>query len=165
MPSFLCPTQIVRMFDEDMQKEYLFLSYLLGLLPANKEDPVDLDGKQRLEYYKLQKTFEGTKELQELNGMYVPATERGGAAKYSKSTLDEILEKINEKYKGDFTDADKVMLNALQDKLIADAKLKSSALTSDPLIFTESIFPSAFGTAAMESYMESQESYSYLFED
>ena len=67
--------------------------------------------------------------------------------------------------KGDFTDADKVMLNALHDKLIADAKLKSSALTSDPLIFTESIFPSAFGAAAMESYMESQESYSSLFED
>ena len=45
------------------------------------------------------------------------------------------------------------------------AKLKSSALTSDPLIFSESIFPSAFGTAAMESYMESQESYASLFED
>ena len=158
-------TQVVRMFDEDMQKEYLFLSYLLGLLPANKEDPVDLDGKLRLDYYKLQKTFAGAIQLQELNGMYAPATERGGAAKYSKSTLDEILEKINEKFKGDFTDADKVMLSALHDKLIADTKLKSSALTSDPLIFTESIFPSAFGTAAMESYMESQESYSSLFED
>ena len=81
------------------------------------------------------------------------------------ATLDEILEKINEKYKGDFTDADRVMLNALHDKLIADPKLKSSALTSDPLIISESIFPSAFGTAAMESYMESQESYASLFED
>ena len=84
---------------------------------------------------------------------------------YPKSTLDEILEKINEKYKGDFTDADKVMLGALHDKLIANPKLKSSALTTDPRIFTESIFPNAFGTAAMESYMESQESYSALFED
>ena len=158
-------TQVVRMFDEETQKEYLFLSYLLGLLPVDREDPVDLDGKLRLEYYKLQKTFEGAIQLQELDGMYVPAKERGGAVQYPKSTLDEILEKINEKYKGDFTDADKVMLGALHDKLIADPKLKSSALTTDPRIFTESIFPSAFGTAAMESYMESQESYSALFED
>ena len=83
---------------------------------------------------------------------------------YPKRTLDESMEKINEKYKGNFNDADKVMLGALHDKLIADPKLKSSALTSDPRIFTESIFPNAFGTAAMESYMESQESYSSLYE-
>ena len=158
-------TQVVRMFDEDTQKEYLFLSYLLGLLPVDREDPVDLDGKLRLEYYKLQKTFEGIIQLQELDGVYVSTKERGGAAQYPKSTLDEILEKINEKYKGDFTDADKVMLGALHDKLIADPKLKNSARTTDSRIFTESIFPSAFGTAAMESYMESQESYSALFED
>ena len=158
-------TQVVRMFDEQAQKEYLFLAYLLGLLPAQKDDPVDLDGKLRLEYYKLQKTFEGAIRLEELDGQYVPAKERGGAAQYPKSTLDEILERINEKYKGNFTDADRVMINTLHDKLVADKKLKDSALTSDPRIFTESIFPNAFGNVAMESYMESQESYSALFED
>lgn len=60
---------------------------------------------------------------------------------------------------------DRVMLGALHDKLIADDKLASSARTSDPRIFTESIFPSAFGNAAMESYMEAQDSYGSLFED
>ncbi len=34
-----------------------------------------------------------------------------------------------------------------------------------PQIFAESIFPKAFGTAAQDSYMESQETYSSLFED
>ena len=34
---------------------------------------------------------------------------------------------------------------------------------SDPRIFTESIFSSAFGNAAMESYMEVQDSYGSLF--
>lgn len=41
-------TQVVRMFDKDMQKEYLFLSYLIGLLPPEKEDIVDMDGKTQL---------------------------------------------------------------------------------------------------------------------
>mgnify|MGYP006938597747 CR=1 FL=1 len=59
-------TQVVRMFDEDMHKEYLFLSYLIGLLPEEKEEPVDLDGKLKLEYYKLQKTFEGAITLDKL---------------------------------------------------------------------------------------------------
>ena len=116
-------TQVVRMFDEETQKEYLFLSYLLGLLPADPIDPIDLDGKLRLEYYKLQKTFEGA------------------------------------------IDADRVVIQTLHDKLITDQKLKDSARTTDPRIFTESIFPNAFGNVAMESYMESQESYSSLFED
>ena len=158
-------TQVVRMFDEETQKEYLFLGYLLGLLPADPVDPIDLDGKLRLEYYKLQKTFEGAIQLQQLDGQYVPAKERGGAAQYPRSTLDEILEKINEKYKGNFTDADRVVIQTLHDKLITDQKLKDSARTTDPRIFTESIFPNAFGNVAMESYMESQESYSSLFED
>jgi type I restriction enzyme R subunit len=36
---------------------------------------------------------------------------------------------------------------------------------ANPRIFVETIFPAAFGNAAMESYMESQDSYSALFED
>lgn len=158
-------TQIVRMFDKEMHREYLFLSYLIGLLPIEKEDPVDLEGKLKLEYYKLQKTFEGAIQLENMDGQYVPAKQKSAQGKRQKSTLDEILEKINEKYKGEFTDGDKVMLGALHDKLMSDDKLASSARTSDPRIFTESIFPQAFGNAAMESYMESQDSYSALFED
>jgi len=158
-------TQVVRMFDEDMHKEYLFLSYLIGLIPADSVEPVDLDGKLKLEYYKLQKTFAGAIQLENLDGMYVPATQKAVQGKKDTSTLDEILEKINEKYKGEFTDADRVIISALHDRLVKDDKLASSAKTSDPRIFVESIFPAAFGTAAMDSYMESQESYTALFED
>lgn len=158
-------SQVTRMFDTDMHKEYLFLSYLIGLLPANVEDPVDLDGKLKLEYYKLQKTYEGEILLEHQDGQYVPATQKAMQGRQQKSTLDEILEKINEKYKGAFTDADRVMIDALHAKLISDKKLGSSARTADPRIFTESIFPAAFGAAAMESYMESQDCYSALFED
>ncbi|MCR5803732.1 MAG: DEAD/DEAH box helicase family protein [Clostridia bacterium] len=158
-------TQVVRMFDKDMHQEYLFLSYLIDLLPAEKEEPVDLDGKLKLEYYKLQKTFEGAIQLENVDGQYVPTNKKSPQGKRQKSTLDEILEKINEKYKGEFTEGDRVMLGALHDKLVENEKLASSARTTDPVIFTESIFPAAFGDAAMASYMESQDSYSALFED
>ena len=158
-------TQVVRMFDTEMHKEFLFLRYLLHLLPVEKDDPVDLEGKLKLEYYKLQKTFEGEIKLDNLDGEYVPAKQKGGAGKQKKSTLDEILDRVNEQYKGAFTDADRVILGALHDKLIKNQKLLNSAGTTDPVIFTESIFPQAFGEAAMESYTESQESYESLFQD
>ena len=82
-----------------------------------------------------------------------------------KEPLDEIIEKINEQYKGAFTEADKVLLTALKARLMGDTKLQSMARTSDPQIFAESIFPKAFGTAAQDSYMESQDTYTTLFED
>lgn len=158
-------TQVVRMFDGDMHKEYLFLRYLLHLLPVDKDDPVDLKGKLKLEYYKLQKTFEGEIKLENLDGEYVPAKQKGGAGKQKKSTLDEILDRVNEQYKGAFTEADRVIIGALHEKLLKNQKLRGSASTTDPVIFTESIFPQAFGEAAMESYTESQESYESLFQD
>lgn len=158
-------TQIVRMFDRDMHKEYLFLSYLIGLLPAEKEEPIDLDGKLKLEYYKLQKTFEGAIQLENADGVYIPSTGKSPQGMGKKSTLDEIIDKINEKYKGKFTEGDRVILETLHSKLSKNEKLASSAKTTDPLIFSESVFPQAFENAAMESYAESQESYSSLFED
>ena len=157
--------QVARMFDEELHKEYVFLSYLIGLLPEDKIQMIDLEGKLKLEYYKLQKTFEGSISLKDEKGTYTPASATGDAIPEEKKPLDEIIEKINEQYKGSFTDADKVLLSALREKLMKDQKLQNMARTSDPQIFAESIFPKAFGTAAQDSYMESQETYTSLFED
>ena len=56
-------------------------------------------------------------------------------------------------------------METIHDKLMKDDKLRNSAQTSDLVIFTESIFPSAFDKAAMDGYTESSESYQSLFED
>ncbi len=60
---------------------------------------------------------------------------------------------------------DKVIIDALHQKLKKNPKLLSSAKTTDPVIFTESIFPQIFSATAMENYTESQESYESLFKD
>ena len=48
---------------------------------------------------------------------------------------------------------------------MSDEHLMAIARTTDPQIFSEVIFPKAFGNAAEESYMESQETYTSLFAD
>ncbi|MCR4819165.1 MAG: DEAD/DEAH box helicase family protein [Fretibacterium sp.] len=158
-------SQVSRMFDGDLHKEYVFLRYLLGLLPDEPVKMIDLEGKIQLEYYKLQKTFEGTIELEDKTGTYTPATKKGVAVPEPKQPLDEIIEKINEQYKGAFTEADKVLVAALQDRLMNNKKLQNMARTSDPKIFEESIFPKIFGTTAQESYIEAEETYKSMFED
>lgn len=160
-------SQVVRMFDKDLHKEYVFCSYLYRLIPNEPVDPIDLDGKLKLEFYKLMKTFKGAIQLQEAKGKYEPATEKGGAAKVDeKSPLDEILKKINEHFKGEFSPADRVMLNSLYAKLVKNKQLKGMAKNSDnPQIFMESQFPKVFEDAAQEGYMEQTEAYSSMFED
>ncbi len=103
--------------------------------------------------------------LSKIKGEYEPKTKKGAAGKDEKEPLDEIIAKINERFKGEFTDADRVLLTALRNRLLGDKKLASLAKSADPQIFAESIFPNVFQTAAMDSYMESQETYTSLFED
>ena len=44
-------SQIVRMFDKDLHKEFVFCSYLINLLPVDKVDMIDLEGKLRRAYF------------------------------------------------------------------------------------------------------------------
>lgn len=158
-------SQVVRMFDEDLHKEYVFLSYLIRLIPPETTQMIDLEGKLQLEYYKLQKTFEGTITLKEESGTYTPANAKSSVKSEEKQPLDEVIKKINEQYKGKFTDADKVLVKTLMTKLMNNTKLQTIARTSDPQIFTESIFPKTFGQTAQDSYIESQDTFTTLFED
>lgn len=158
-------SQVVRMFDEDLHKEFVFLSYLLKLIPPEPTQMIDLEDKLQLEYYKLQKTFDGAITLKDETGAYTPATANGTATPEEKTPLDEVIRKINEQYKGKFTKVDKVLVSTLMTKLMRDTTLQNMARSNEPQIFAESIFPKAFGTAAQDSYVESQDAYATLFED
>jgi type I restriction enzyme R subunit len=158
-------SQVVRMFDTELHQEYLYDSYLVQLLPVEVVPMEDIEKMLSLEMYKLEKTFDGDIGLGTGVGVYAPAEPKGSSQPENNDPLDEIISRINEKYKGNFTEADRVMINALADKLRGNAKLANMAMSSDPQIFAESIFPQAFSDAAQDSYMESQETYTSLFED
>ena len=158
-------SQIVRMFDRELHEEYVFLSYLLGLIPPDQVEMIDLEGKLKLEYYKLQKTYEGSIDLRETATVLVPVNARSVASPEKKLPLDEIINKINEQYNGTFTDADRVVVSAMKDKLMADEKLQTMAKTSDPQIFNDSVFPKFFNLIAQDCYTESQDAFTSLFAD
>lgn len=113
----------------------------------------------------MQKTFEGEIELEHEKGVYEPASSKGDSIPEEEKPLEEIIDKINEQYKGAFTEADRVLVTALRGKLINDENLKNVAQTSDPRIFAESVFPKAFSDVAQDCYMESQDAFTSLFAD
>ncbi len=158
-------TQIARMFDKDLHKEATFLRYLIGLLPDEPAKKIDLEGKLQLEYYKLKHTFTGAIQLDNTTVPFKPSSNNSTPKPEEQQKLDEILEKINERYKGEFTEADKVLMTELHSRLMRDEKLQKNARTSNPRIFLDSIFPKAFGQAAQDSFFEKQKTYQTLFED
>ena len=158
-------SQVCRMFDADMQKEYVFCSYLLKLLPAESTQMIDLEGALKLEFYKLEQTFKGDIQLLDKLGVYDPASSKGKAVPEAKEPLEEVIEKINLLFGGDFSDADRVILYALHEVLREDKKLRKTARSSNPQIFIESIFPKVFEDVAQECYVEQTEAYTSLFQD
>ena len=159
-------SQITRMFDKDLHKEYILCSYLAKLLPSDKTQPFDLDNRVKLEYYRLEKTYEGAIELEATPGSWKPTQpKRAGEQKDRLSPLDEIIARINEEFFGDFTDADRVMVDTLYTKMRKDAKVKKAAKSNDRQIYERSIFPGIFDTTAQQAYMENTEAYEQLFLD
>lgn len=159
-------SQITRMFDKDLHKEYILCSYLAKLLPSDKTQPFDLNNRVKLEYYRLEKTYEGAIELEATPGSWKPTQpKRAGGQKDRLSPLDEIIARINEEFFGDFTDADRVMVDTLYTKMRKDAKVKKAAKSNDRQVYERSIFPGIFDTTAQEAYMENTEAYEQLFLD
>lgn len=158
-------SQVCRMFDTEMQKEYVFCSYLVRLLPADPPQMIDLEGALRLEFYKLEETFKGEIGLIDQSVEYEPAKGKGKAVPEQKEPLEEVIQKINDLFAGNFSDADRVLIYALHDRLIGDKKLERVAQTSDPQVFAESIFPKTFDEVAQDSYVEQTEAYTSLFQN
>ena len=160
-------TQIARMFDKQMHDEYIFCSYLAKVIPADPTPPFNLDDRVKLEYYNLEKTYEGSINLSEDNlSAYEPAKlKKPVKMSETLSPLEQVIEKINQEYAGNFTEADKVVITALHQKLKNNKRLQNAAKKDGRQIFEKNIFPPLFDDAAQEAYIESTETYTKLFED
>ena len=160
-------TQIARMFDKALHKEYIFCSYLAKVLPGDPSTPFDLGNRVRLEFYNLQKTFEGSIQLvKEQKGAYEPAKPKKPVKQEETlSPLEEVIAKVNEQYVGEFTEGDRVVITALHDKLINNKKLQKAAVNNGAQMFTNNVFPTIFNDTAQQAYIESQETYTQLFKD
>ena len=154
------------MFDKDLHKEYVLCSYLGKLLPSDPVPDFNLDNRVKLEYYRLEKTFEGAIELENVSGTWKPTNpKKAGGQKERLAPLDEIIAKINEEFIGEFTDADRVIVDNLYAKMRNDDKVRRAAKTDDRHVYDRSIFPGIFDITAQQAYMESMDAYEQLFLD
>lgn len=159
-------SQIIRLLDDDLHKEYVFCSYLAHLLPADSTEKWDLGDKVRLEFYKLQHTYSGSIQLDvDVEGKYdAPKQSKFIKPEEKMEPFDEVIEMLNGALGGDFTEGDRVIIKNLWEKLVANKILSKSAKQDGEQMFEDSIFPKIFLDTAMDAYMESNETYEALFD-
>ena len=69
-------------------------------------------------------------------------------------------------YAGNFSEADRVIVENIYDKMKAEGKsLAKQAKNSDVNMFANNIFPKQFEKVAQQCYMEQMEAFTKLFED
>ncbi|MBD5517096.1 MAG: type I restriction endonuclease subunit R, partial [Lachnospiraceae bacterium] len=164
-------TQISRMFDISLQKEFNFTQYLEKMLPPVAETKsVDLEDKLKLEFYKLEQTFRGDISLnptvETLTLRNSKTLRTSGKEADQDELLDVIIGKINEKYQGIFIESDRVIVEQLYNRCIKyNEKIKMQAKKNDEEVFNRSIFPEIFKKVAQECYVEQMKAFSKLFED
>ncbi|WP_156857930.1 type I restriction endonuclease subunit R [Oceanobacillus sp. AG] len=161
--------QLDRTFDMELLEENIYTSYLLKFIPKEKREKVDIADKVKLEYYKLQKDFEG--EI-----MLVAENEEGGELKHptefnanikpveERDPLDVIIERINERFPDDFTPQDRVIVETLYKSFTEerDAKIVNMAKNNSREMFENSLFKDVFLDRVMDEYTKNSEAFQRL---
>ena len=163
-------TQLVRLHDKELFNEYQYTTHLIKLLPRpDVVDFVDIDDKIRLEYASLTETFAGAIVLDEKPPVFVP----GGSAapkknNKKKDTLQSIIDKVNERFSGNFTDADRVIIEGIYQMFMKDTevkKFKKYAKDNSTEMFVKSLFPDKFKDIVTQCFLDNNESFAKLFND
>lgn len=113
--AFIC--HIIQMEDSGLHKFNAYGKCLLRKLPAGElERTPNFDNDVSLQYYRLQKIFEGNISLVKEDGvMYGGRHGTGLPQEEEKATLTEIIEKLNERLGTNFTEMDKVIEQFIED--------------------------------------------------
>jgi len=164
-------TQITKLFDRDLEKEYRFLMNLIKLLPKENdtEDFVDIEDKLELQYYKLKETYKGNISLNPDSVDYVLTNPEMNSdivmEEETKVFLNDIINNINDRYHGDFNEKNKVQTQILHEDLTQNKSLKKAAKTNNENIYIDNTFSEAFDDSAMKNLDKNPEKFESLFQD
>lgn len=156
-------TQVCRLFDKEIHKFSIYAKFLGMMLPKGGSEKVYIDDKVLLEYYKLEKDFDGSIQLEPTEEGFTPITGEAGRREKKKDPLTVIIDKINEKYGTEFTEMDKVLLQ-IENDYAAQDKWKSYAKSNDFKTFML-LFEKDFPAMAAARYEQNEDFFVKMFSD
>ncbi len=159
--------QIIPFQDIELEKLHAFGKYLNMKLP--KQDilaRLSLNDEVAMEYYRLQKIAEGNIVLEPgaeygLKGNIETGIKRG---KEEKASLSEIINVLNERFHTNFTDADKLFFEQIQEELARDESLAEQARSNSIENFRYG-FEEAFIDKLIDRMGQNQEIFTKIMND
>ncbi len=125
--------QIMPFSDVELEKFYTFSRLLLKKLPGpDRSERYHLGDEVALEYYRLQKMAEGKIQLQKDSGAAIQPISEAGTRKDKEeyARLSEIIKLLNDRFGTDFTEADKLFFDQIEEEMVMDEKLCVQAKTN-----------------------------------
>ncbi len=163
--SFL--SQIMPFQDVELEKLYSYGRFLLSKLPkSDYTERLKLDNEVALEYYRLQKIAEGDLVLQ-VQGEHGldPTTEAGiSRPKDEKDKLSNIINVLNDKYGTEFSDADRLYFDQIEQALFENEDLKIRA-QSNPIENFKYAFEEIFIQTLIDRMKDNEEIFDKVMGD
>ena len=119
-------SQIISFKDLNLEKLYIFLRCLNKKLPKKEAETItDVLSSIDLEYFRIEKKFTASIELEETDGKLEPMSpDGGGVVEEPKEFLSAIIQVLNESFGGDLTEEDKLYLEKIEKRLAENEGLK-----------------------------------------
>ena len=160
--------QIARTFDKSLYKAYVFADYLYRVIPKTPHEKVDLTKQVLLINSKIEAGDMVSIQLGDEKPKLKGENPKGaGMPEEKKDLLDNIIDKVNIMYQGDFSPADRVMVEGIIDHIqkLATAKIKKQAAGNDENQFVDGVFGGIFDQAAQDCYVKHTDAFRKLFEN
>lgn len=120
--SFMC--QLLPFSDLDLEKLYIYTKILIVKIPPDNEPPLDILRYVDMDSYKIDDSDEGSSITLMIDGELKPASPTGPRYEEDEKTpLSEIIDELNETFKTDFTEDDKVNFEQLFTKVLNNEEL------------------------------------------
>jgi type I restriction enzyme R subunit len=159
-------SQVIPYQDSDLERIYTYLRFLLTKLPRRVGGGVvQLDDEVELQYYRLQKIGEGRIDL--TGGESKPLKGPGDVGTGQEDQpirLSELIDLLNERFGTDFTQADQLFFDQIQEEAIESEALKQAAETNSKEDFRY-VFEKAFEGLVIDRMEGNEEIFGKLMAD
>jgi type I restriction enzyme R subunit len=125
-------SQVIPYQDSDLEQLYTYLRFLLTKLPRRETGGIlHLEDEVDLQYYRLQKISEGQIDLATGEGKPLKGPGDVGTGHDDEPIrLSELIDILNERFGTDFTQADQLFFDQIQEEAVENESLRKAAATN-----------------------------------
>ncbi|HTQ53177.1 MAG TPA: type I restriction endonuclease [Bryobacteraceae bacterium] len=159
-------SQVIPYQDSDLEQLYTYVRFLLTKLPKRDTGPgYHLEEEVELQYYRLQKISEGQIDLNTGDGKPLKGPSDVGTGQEDRDIkLSELIDILNERFGTDFTQADQLFFDQIQEEAIESEPLQKAAAANSKDDFRY-VFEKAFEGLVIDRMEGNEEIFGKLMGD